>query len=61
MQACKATREYSGMVDCFIKVYKKDGLHGLWKGAYSNILRGIGSSLCLIIYDEIKLYAGKKI
>ena len=34
-----------------IKVYNKDGLNGLWKGSYSNILRGIGSSMCLILYD----------
>ena len=51
MQACKQTREYSGALDCLVKVYKKDGINGLWKGSYSNILRGIGSSLCLILYD----------
>lgn len=61
MQAAKETKEYNGMIDCFVKVYRKDGLHGLWKGAYSNILRGVGSSLCLILYDEIKIAAGKKL
>lgn len=61
MQACKHTREYSGAIDCFVKVYKADGLNGLWKGSYSNILRGVGSSLCLILYDEIKLYSGRKV
>ena len=54
MQACKHEKEYAGIIDCFRKVYNRDGLPGLWKGAYSNILRGIGSSLCLIFYDEIK-------
>jgi solute carrier family 25 (adenine nucleotide translocator) protein 4/5/6/31 len=51
MQACRHTKEYSGAMDCLLKVYKKDGINGLWKGSYSNILRGVGSSLCLILYD----------
>ena len=51
MQACKKEKEYSGIIDCFVKVYKTQGLNGLWKGAASNILRGVGSSLCLIFYD----------
>lgn len=51
MQACKQSKEYSGAIDCFVKVYKQQGLNGLWKGSYSNILRGVGSSLCLILYD----------
>ena len=61
MQACKEHKEYKGMVDCFVKVYKSDGLNGLWKGAYANIFRGIGSSMCLIIYDEIKIHFGKNV
>jgi solute carrier family 25 (mitochondrial adenine nucleotide translocator), member 4/5/6/31 len=61
MQACKSEKEYNGIIDCFRKVYRAEGLQGLFRGAYSNILRGIGSSLCLIFYDEIKLTFGKKV
>jgi len=61
MQSCKHTREYSGTIDCIVKVWKKDGMHGMWKGSYSNILRGVGSSLCLILYDEIKLLSGRSL
>ena len=51
MQASKEEKEYFGIVDCARKVVQKDGIGGLWKGAYSNILRGIGSSMCRIFYD----------
>lgn len=51
MQSLKAVKEYNGVIDCFQKTYKNEGLNGLWRGAYSNILRSIGSSLCLILYD----------
>jgi solute carrier family 25 (mitochondrial adenine nucleotide translocator), member 4/5/6/31 len=59
MQACRAEKEYNGILDCAVKVYKQSGIQGLWKGAGSNILRGVGSSLCLILYDEIKIHFGK--
>jgi solute carrier family 25 (adenine nucleotide translocator) protein 4/5/6/31 len=42
------------VIDCFKKTYKNEGLEGFWKGAYSNILRSVGSSLCLILYDEFR-------
>lgn len=61
MQACKAEKEYDGIIDCFRKVYRSEGMHGLFRGAYSNIMRGVGSSLCLIFYDEIKMKFGKKV
>jgi solute carrier family 25 (adenine nucleotide translocator) protein 4/5/6/31 len=54
MQSRKETKDYNGMTDCFQKVYKTEGIQGLWRGSFSNILRGVGSSLCLILYDEIK-------
>jgi len=45
---------YNGVVDCCRKIYKKDGLKGFWKGSLSNIMRSGGSSLCLVLYDELK-------
>jgi solute carrier family 25 (adenine nucleotide translocator) protein 4/5/6/31 len=54
MQSLKAEKMYSSTLDCIRQTYRKDGLKGFWHGAYSNILRGIGSSLCLVFYDELK-------
>lgn len=52
MQGGNSKIEYKGIIDCFRKTYKRDGLHGLWRGAYSNMIRSVGSSLCLVLYDE---------
>lgn len=58
MQSLKAEKMYDSTWDCIKKTYKREGLHGFWKGAYSNILRGIGSSICLVLYDEIQKIMG---
>lgn len=52
MQSLKAVKEYNGVIDCFSKIYKAEGLIGFWRGAYTNAIRSIGSSLCLVLYDE---------
>lgn len=52
MQSMKHTKEYDGTIDCFRKVYRAEGLAGLWRGAFTNMFRSIGSSLCLVLYDE---------
>lgn len=53
MQSLKAVKEYDGAIDCIIKVCKQQGVAGLWSGAFTNMFRSIGSSLCLVLYDEI--------
>ena len=45
---------YSGTVDAFVKIYQQEGAGAFFKGAFSNILRGVGGALVLIMYDEIK-------
>jgi solute carrier family 25 (adenine nucleotide translocator) protein 4/5/6/31 len=52
-QSLKTVKEYSGTLDCFGKIYRAEGLAGYWKGAYTNAIRSIGSSLCLVLYDEL--------
>jgi solute carrier family 25 (adenine nucleotide translocator) protein 4/5/6/31 len=54
MQSNKQDKQYSSTLDCIRQTYRKDGINGFWKGSYSNILRSIGSSLCLVLYDEIQ-------
>ena len=45
-------KKYKGTVDCFRKVYKQGGTDAFFKGCLSNVFRGIGSSLVLVMYDE---------
>jgi solute carrier family 25 (adenine nucleotide translocator) protein 4/5/6/31 len=53
---------YSSTVDCWRKVAKQEGAGAFFKGAFSNILRGTGGALVLVMYDEIQvLLFGAKI
>jgi len=49
---------YKGTLDCFSKVVQKEGTPALFKGAGANALRTVGSALVLILYDEVKRFAG---
>lgn len=44
---------YSGFADCVWKIHAHEGAHGFYKGAFANILRGLGAALVLVFYDEI--------
>ncbi|XP_067153795.1 ADP/ATP translocase 4 isoform X2 [Apteryx mantelli] len=47
-------RQYKGTIDCFLKIYQREGLNAFFHGAFSNILRGTGGALVLVLYDKIK-------
>jgi len=59
LQAAKKEIQYKNAMDCIRKVWAKEGFNGFMKGNFTNILRGIGSSMCLVLYDEIKMHADK--
>jgi len=61
MQSDKPVEEqiYKGTVDCAIKIFKEEGAGGMYKGALANIFRGVGASLVLVLYGEIKLMLEK--
>ena len=44
---------------CGMKVLKTEGFGGMYKGALANIFRGVGASLVLVLYGEIKLMLAK--
>lgn len=47
---------YTGLVDCFWKVIRAEGLMGLYKGFWPNYLRmAPHATLVLLINDELKL------
>ena len=57
----KKDKKYKGTIDCAVRVAKEEGVAGLWKGALSNVFRGMGATLVLVIYDDAKAWAERKI
>uniref|UniRef100_A0A8C3BXM2 ADP/ATP translocase n=1 Tax=Cairina moschata TaxID=8855 RepID=A0A8C3BXM2_CAIMO len=45
---------YKGTIDCWKKIAKDEGSKAFFKGAWSNVLRGMGGAFVLVLYDEIK-------
>lgn len=45
---------YKGSVDCVKKIWTNEGGTAFFKGAFSNMVRGVGSALVLVLYDEFK-------
>ncbi|XP_036046151.1 ADP/ATP translocase 4 [Onychomys torridus] len=54
MQSGESERQYKGTIDCFVKIYRHEGSAAFFRGAFSNILRGTGGALVLVLYDKIK-------
>ncbi|XP_035222797.1 ADP/ATP translocase 1-like [Stegodyphus dumicola] len=50
----KADMQYKNTLDCWIKIGKQEGPTAFFKGALSNIIRGSGGALVLVLYDEIR-------
>jgi solute carrier family 25 (adenine nucleotide translocator) protein 4/5/6/31 len=55
MQSGRKDVMYTGTFDCAAKVLKNEGGRAFFKGAFSNILRGMGASLVLVLYDEFQV------
>jgi solute carrier family 25 (adenine nucleotide translocator) protein 4/5/6/31 len=54
MQAGASEKMYSGTLDCWMKIARDEGASAFFKGAWSNVLRGAGGALVLVMYDEFK-------
>ena len=46
--------QYKGTLDCFVKITKNEGGKAFFKGALSNVFRGVGASMVLVLYDELQ-------
>jgi solute carrier family 25 (adenine nucleotide translocator) protein 4/5/6/31 len=53
-----AERAYKGSFDCFIKVFRNEGVKGMYKGMVPELFRGVGGSLVIVAYDRIKVIFG---
>jgi len=56
MQSGRADKLYKNTIDCWKKIYSSEGGNAFFKGAFSNVLRGTGGALVLVLYDEIKTF-----
>ncbi|XP_002967505.2 probable ADP,ATP carrier protein At5g56450 [Selaginella moellendorffii] len=54
MQAGLEKRMYVNTLDCWRKIYRMEGVSSFYRGAVSNMLRGTGAALILVLYDELK-------
>ena len=52
--ASSADIMYSGTIDCWRKIARDEGGKAFFKGAWSNVLRGMGGAFVLVLYDELK-------
>lgn len=45
---------YKNTMHCWATIAKTEGTAAFFKGAFSNVLRGTGGAIVLVLYDEIK-------
>lgn len=50
----KADVVYKSTAHCWVTIAKSEGGGAFFKGAFSNVLRGTGGAIVLVLYDEIK-------
>lgn len=54
MQSGGKEKMYNGTLDAWRKIAANEGMGAFFKGALSNVLRGAGGALVLVMYDEFK-------
>jgi len=56
MTSGKYAGKYKGSIDCGQQILKSEGVSAMYKGAGSNILRGLAGALVLVSFDYAKGY-----
>jgi solute carrier family 25 (mitochondrial adenine nucleotide translocator), member 4/5/6/31 len=59
MQSGGKDKMYNGTLDAWRKIAANEGSRAFFKGALSNVLRGSGGALVLVMYDELKIIIDK--
>jgi solute carrier family 25 (adenine nucleotide translocator) protein 4/5/6/31 len=54
VQSGAKEKMYNGTIDCWRKIAANEGAGAFFKGAGSNIIRGTGGAIVLVLYDEIR-------
>jgi solute carrier family 25 (adenine nucleotide translocator) protein 4/5/6/31 len=58
MQAGRGDILYSSTLDCWRKILANEGPKAFFKGALSNVIRGSGGALVLVLYDQFQKMFG---
>lgn len=58
MQAGRQDIMYKNTLDCWIKIARNEGSKAFFKGALSNVIRGSGGALVLVLYDQFQKMLG---
>jgi solute carrier family 25 (adenine nucleotide translocator) protein 4/5/6/31 len=58
MQSGRKDIMYTGTIDCFNKILANEGSKAFFKGAASNVIRGTGGALVLVLYSKIQKWLG---
>ncbi|XP_014673278.1 PREDICTED: mitochondrial folate transporter/carrier-like [Priapulus caudatus] len=53
------TKRYKGMTDCLLKVYKYEGIRGLYKGFLPGLIGVSHGALQFVIYEDMKIVYNK--
>ncbi|KFG56647.1 putative ADP/ATP carrier protein [Toxoplasma gondii RUB] len=56
MQALRSDALYRNMWDCAGRIAREEGVTAYYKGCASNIVRGVGCAIVLVLYDEMKRF-----
>ena len=54
LQSGGKEKYYTGTIDAWGKIMRDEGSGAFFRGAWSNVLRGAGGALVLVMYDELK-------
>ena len=54
MQSDLSEKQYLGAVDCFKKIYQREGIRGFFLGLGTNYIRSVGAALVLVSYDAFR-------
>ncbi len=58
MQAGRGEILYTSTFDCWKKIAVNEGRRAFFKGALSNVIRGSGGALVLVLYDQFQKLIG---
>ncbi|CAM9735407.1 unnamed protein product [Discosporangium mesarthrocarpum] len=58
MQAGREKPLYKTSLDCVRTIWAHEGYRGFYRGLSVNLVRGVGGSALLVLYDEIRLVLG---
>lgn len=51
-------KKYKNSIDCIYKMRKQESIYGFYKGFGTNAIRTSGSSIVLVLYDELQTLLG---